>query len=582
MKKFKRIVLSLFLVMASFGVFSQPYTVYKDADSYVCINAVKKELKSGSSASEIIQYAVNLCEKAGSGELILGKGFFKLDAPIKVSGKVWLHGKRRGTELQLKSPNTTCFEINRATGARITEMAFTRGDNGNSVSGISMKDSKNCQINDVIFLGFAGSGLSITGDSYDVTIDRCTFVDNGQSHILMKGVTGRKEQPIIVSNGIFLRGGYGILTKKEGVESQGLQAKNNAFAYLRGATIDTDFDYATITGNRVYWGESDGMRVKGKGLYFSGNTNSWIRGHGLVLDGAKDGEVIGNNITDLGSRYRDGMRKCGIYLCNSENMTISGNSIWNFGDQGHMEYAVYEASSCKNNTITFNTGWFHAYPNAFESMGEGTAVENNTSNQGQYRGDYWDPTQKYGYPIEKYIKSLYLDGNHNPVSLADPYATIPQGKQLIESKSLLGVVVSILDGVVKQFGWTGKDTQTWELKEAENGFYTIMNSGTGELLRAESKATNSPISLVKEEKKRNEDSQLWKPFSVGNGYFKMENKLSGKVLTAPFRGNLNWGVNQVVYRGQELTVSDYSGHEGQMWRFTNPMPAYTYEQSSQQ
>lgn len=582
MNNLKKIVIGIFLVISSFGVFGQPYMVYKDAGSYVCIDAVKKELKRGDSASEVIQHAVNLCEQSGSGEVVLGKGFFKLENSVKISGKVWIHGKRRGTELQLKSPNTICFEVMGSTGARITEMSFTRGDNWNSVSGISVKDSKNCQINDAIFLGFAQSGISLKGDTYGIKVDRCTFVDNGQAHILMKEVTGNKEQLIVISNGIFLRGSCGILTQKGNVQSQGLEAKNNAFAYLRGITIDTDFDYAIITGNRVYWGESDGMRVRGKGLYFSGNTNSWIRGHGLVLDGAKDGKVIGNNITDLGARYRDGMRKCGIYLCNAKGMIVSGNSIWNFGDQGQMEYAVYEASNCKNNAITFNTGWFHAYPDGFKSLGEGSMVENNSSSEGKYRGDYWDPTQKYGYPIEKYIKSLYLDGNYSLETVADPNASIPQGKQLIESKSLLGVVVSKMDGVVKQFGWNGDDSQVWELKAAKNGYFTILNSGTGELLQAKGTAVNAPVGIIKSEKKGSEDAQLWKPVSVGNGFFKLENKLSGKVLTAPFIGNFDWGVNKVVYRGQELSVSDYTGGEGQIWRFTDLVPAYSYEKTSQQ
>jgi len=578
MKKFNNGLIGILLVMVSLSVFGQPYTVYKDSDSYVCINSAKKELKRGTSASEVIQFAVDLSEQEGKEEVIIGKGFFKLDKPVQISGKVWIHGKRRGTELQLKKPNQIGVEIVDAASVKVSEVTFTGGDNGNSLAGIRIANSKDCQINSVIFLGFAGSGLAVSGASQGITVDRCTFVDNAKSHILMKGVTGNKEQPIVVSNGMFFRGGYGILTRKGEVQSKGLESINNAFTYLKGASIDTDFDYVTITGNRVFWGESDGMRMKGKGLNFSGNTYCWMRGHGLVLDGATDGEVIGNNITDLGARYHDGMRKCGVYLCNSAGISISGNSIWNFGDQGHMEYAIYEATSCKNNTITFNTGWFHAYPNAFESKGEGTRLENNTSNQGQYRGDFWDPTQKYGYPMEKYIKSLYLDGNCSPETVADPDAAVPQGKLLIESKTLFGVVVSKIEGAIKQFGWTGNDTQIWQLEEAADGYYTIANVGSGEFIQAVANKTNSPVSLVKSDKKRKDAVQLWRPVSVGNGYFKLENKMSGKVLTAPYRGNLDWGVNKVVYRGQELTVSDYNSSEGQMWTFTNPMPAYTYDQ----
>ncbi len=573
MKTLKKILTGIYFILASLGVHSQSYIVYKDANHYTCIrDSDKEKLIQSESASKVIQFAVDQCQIKGGGEIILGKGFFELDTPIRLKDNIWLHGKRRGTELKLKKPNKTCIELIGANNVQISELTVTTGDNGNSLTGIYGVNSKNCKIQDAFIMGFVNSGLSFSGNSSGLIINRCIFIENNLVHIYLEAINDISKSTIGISNCTFFGGGCGIKTEKKDNATCGLKICDNIYSYQKGMAIDTDFDSVIISGNKLYWIESDGMRIKGKDFVISGNINSWIRGHGLVLDGAHKGIILGNNFTDLGVRYRDGMRKCGIAMYYSSQITISGNSIWNFGDQGHMEYAVYEDKSCSDNIIRANTGWFHAFPNAFKSSGAGTIVEDNTSNQGEYRGDYWDFTQKYGYAIEKYLKSLSLDNNYKPDPDPDTNTINIEGSKVIECKDMFGQVISIKEDTVKKFGWTGSELQVWNLRRSGD-YSIIINDGTNQALECKGQMENSPVTLGKND---TSDSRLWKLLNVGNGYYKIVNKLSGKVLESQGLSNYNWKLNNVVYQGQMVTVSEYEGRESQIWRFIEPMPAYTY------
>lgn len=572
MKNFKKIQTIVCFILASLVSFSQSYIVYKDASQYMCLSDPGKDLLiQGESASKVIQHAIDQCNAKGGGEISLGKGFFELDFPIRLKENIWLHGKGRGTELKLKKPNKTCLEFFGVNNVQISKLTVTAGDNGNSLTGIYGENCGNCKIQDVLVMGFVKSGVSFSGDYYGLTVNRCMFIENNQAHIFLQGGDIR-ESPIIVSDCTFFKGGEGIKAQKNGNKSCGLEISDNIYAYLMGRAVDTDFDSVMISGNKLYWIDSDGMRIKGRDFFIAGNINSWIRGHGLVLDNASNGTVLGNNFTDLGVRYRDGMRKCGIAMYNSSQIKVSGNSIWNFGDQGYMEYAVFEDSNCNDNYISANTGWFHAYPNAFKSLGAGTIIEGNSSNQGQYRGDYWDYAQKYAYPIEKYLKSLSLDNNYKPNPEPDVNTLEIEGRKVIECKDMFGQVISIKEDTIKKFGWTGSNLQVWNLKKSGQ-YYTIVNDGRIQALECSSQNENSEVRLGKNEKN---DSQLWKLVNVGNGYYKIENKLNGKVLESQGFSNYSWKLNNVVYQGQAVTVSEYGARETQMWRFVDPMPAYTY------
>ena len=569
-----KIVIGAIILIIVQTVSAQDFTIYKDDETYKCLDLNKKLIQEGKAAS-VIQYALDHCASLNrSCEIKLGKGYFVLEAPIKLSDSVWLHGQRRSTELQLSGSNQVVINLNGAESVKISEITITSGDNNEKTRGIEGK-CNNCLIEDVFFLGLTYAGVYFTRGSNGIAIDRSTFIDNMQHHIYIEGAL-KGSLSNRITNTTFLSGGHGIKAIKNKNEvSGGLSVDNNLFAYIKGPAIDSELDSMMIQGNRVYWCESNGMILKGNAFYFSGNTNSWIRGHGLVIDGAINGSVISNNITDLGARSRDGLRKCGIALYNSNHIVIEGNSIWNFGDQGHMEYAIYESPNCGNNMIQYNTGWFHAFSEGFKILGKETICQDNTSSQGEYRADYWDFRQKYGYAIDKYIQTLYID-RRDPPHIKETKTSLEideNSSKIIECQDMLEQVLSLSgDGPIK-FGWRDEQSQKWVFKK-EGVYYQIINEKTRGFLGFRN--ADGFLSVVLS-KKKDGDNQLWKIQYVRNGYFKIENKSNKKVLESRGLSNYSWGVNKVVYQGESVWLSDYSGRDSQHWRFMDSMPTYVYE-----
>jgi hypothetical protein len=562
----------IYLFAAWNGAYCQDYMIYKDNGKFICIDLeTKNKLIENNSASEVIQFAIDKSHNQGGGEIMLGKGFFELSTPLRLKDNIWLHGKRRATELQLKAPNDRCIELIGVSNVRVSELTFSPGNNDNLTTGIYGENTSNCNIHDILLLSFAQSGIYLTKNNSEIDINRCTFIDNVQEHIFLNEIRGSNQSSVVVSNCTFFAGGYGIKGINRKYKTNKLKIKNNISAYLKGPLIDTNADSVVVYGNRIYWGQSDGMRIKGKGFHIEGNMNCWIRGHGLVLDGAKDGTVEGNNITDLGVRSRDGMRKCGVVMYNTSQVTISGNSIWNWGDQGYIEYAIYEDENCSNNKMFANAGWFHAHPDGFKSFGTESSLFDNTSNQGEYRGDFWDFTQKFAAKIDEYINSLRLDKDVIPITYQDTKPFEVNGEKVIECKDMFQQVISFHNETIKKYGWTGSENQIWIL-EKSGDYYLIRNKKNQKLLQCDSNEENAPVTLAN---RNNGDAQLWNIISIGNGYFKIINKLNAKVLQSEGLSNYSWEKNNVVYQGQQLVVSDYKNRESQMWRFRDPMPSYT-------
>lgn len=566
---------------------SQSYMVFKDDHMYVCRSEGDgTELMRDESASRVIQFAIDMNNANGDNKVLLGKGSFSLEMPLKMKENTWLHGKQRGTVLLVLDPVNNGIEVTRADNVKISDLTIISADNFNSLSGIFGEESQNCIIQDVHIYGFVKSGISFSDNSSGFKINRCTFIGNEQSHIYLERNGKNDHDQSQISNCTFYCGGYGIIAKRGTSISKGLKITDNIFAQIKGMAVDSDFDSTEITGNKLYWIGLDGMRVGGEGFMISGNINSWIRGHGLVLDSAKNGIISVNNFTDLGVRSRNGFRKSGVAIYRSSGNSILGNSIWNFGDQGCLEYAVYEQSDCSNNVIKGNAGWFHANPKAFRLKGQNTLAEYNTENKGEYRyDDYWDYTMKYGYAAEKFLVGLYRKEKNSSILINDytqqligpgiPF--LKTNKVLIESRDMFEQLISIKDNAPRKFGWNGSDLQVWEIKTSGNSgnYYTISNVETKQLLECRGMAENSRLTLGKENKIVT-DAQLWEFIDGGSGYFIIRNKLSGKVIESQGLSNYSWNENNVFYLGQPITVSEYQGRKTQMWRFSEPFPAYVY------
>jgi hypothetical protein len=579
MIKNRKNIICICLLFLAINIYSNPLHVFQVENKYICVTSDKEVLFESESASKTIQFAVDLAHSKKGGEVTVNPGVFNLDAPVRLKDQVWLRGKRAATILKLAQTNKTCIEIVDAENVTVSELTLAAGNNKPAFSGISGINTKNCSIKDLQIRGFANYGMYFNRRNNNLSIDRCFFINNEQAHFYLENSGGLYEPPVQISNCNFFGGGYGILTKEDKTTGSGMKIQDNMFSYLKGMAVDSGMDSLYISGNKLYWIGLDGMRIKGKHFNMSGNINSWIRGHGLVLDGARNGLVEGNNLTDMGVRPIDGLRKCGIALYNSSEIEIKGNSIWNFGDQGYLEYAVYENHDCKSNTLVANAGWFHFYPDAYGLFGDGAINKGNTSNQGEYRGDFWDFSQKYSQSVEKYMRNLMLnEQKHSSPVLQNQ--TISEAENIvIECKDHFSQVLSIgNEGTPEKNGWTDSKLQLWNLKKSGEHYF-IYNDATGKVLQcSEDGQENFELSIGVF---TNEDHQLWELKNAGNGYIVIASKLNGKVVDSQGFFSFDWEKNNVKYTGQNMYVSDYANLDSQIWRITEPFPAYTYEKKNQ-
>ncbi len=570
-------ILMLGLIQALFlvgFVQAQDYSIYKQQGTFH-VMPVKDTIAahSSASASDALQFAIDQIQSGGA--INLGKGIFELDRPIRFKNNITLNGKRRATELSIKKPNDYGLLLENVENVQISNLTITAGDNGNAHAAIFMKNTIYSTVQDVFILGFEWYALQITGMATGLEINRTTFVDNAQAHIFIEETSNTTGAIGSIKNSTIVRGGYGIKTVHHKHKGIPLQISGNMFFYTKGPAVDIDSHNLSLVGNRSYWVESDVFRIKGDHFTITGNSASWNRGHSLVFDSAKNGLVSGNNWTDQGVRSRDGYQKSGIVLYGSENITITGCSIWNFGDQGFMEYAVYEHPDCSNNSLVGNTAWFSKHKNAYRMLGKNTLEADNTVNKGVHRGDYWDFTKKYGPTVDKYLADLYLTKSSDIKISPDKNPEMVKGVKAIECKDMLEQVLTNETGTVKKFGWTGDDSQKWDIQPQGDSFL-IINTATGKLLQAT--GTHDFTTVITAE--RNEQSnQLWKLINIGNGYYKIINKANGKALQAQGLNNYHWDRNNVYYLGQPITLGDYDQKEYQKWRFVDPMPAYVYSEN---
>ena len=561
--------LILIVLFTTVQGYTQGYKVYKVDELYICLTPDHKELIRSEVASEVIQKAITESARSGVNEVEISSGFYWLNKPIEAVDNVWIHGKKRGTELKLSFSSDHCIVARNVSNVVLSDLTFSAGKNRGASCALLISNSSRIKLKDLTVFGFPKVGLKVTGNSPSLAIQRCKFIGNDLAHVRLSSTGLNARNPIQIIECTFLRGGYGVITEA-GESSKGLIIQSNMSAYTRGPFLDTDFDSAIVLSNRNYWGESDGVVIRGRGFYVSGNSFSWNRGHALVLDGARNGEVLANNLTDMGARSRDGLRKCGLAMYNTEGVKVAANSIWNFGDQGLIEYAIYEDKSCVGNELFANSGWFHASSEGFGLFGKGSKAYDNVSNEGQYRDDYWDFSHKFGGTVEKYVEDLALEVVATSVREV-PNIELPAGPVLLECKDMFGQVLSVRDGTVKKFGYVNK-MQKWELHK--NGeYYRIICPESGEVLTVQDKRENA---FVIPSKKGKEEGQLWQVVGLENGYVKIINKLSGKALEAQGLDNFSWEINKVIYLGQQVTVSDFNSRPSQMWRFIQPSRVYAY------
>ena len=76
---------------------------------------------------------------------------------------------------------------------------------------------------------------------------------------------------------------------------------------------------------------------------------------------------------------------------------------------------------------------------------------------------------------------------------------------------------------IQEHTWQGADSQKWELKDVEDGYYALINQNSGEALDIDG-------SSIVENEYQNVPEQQWRLVDLGNGYYAVQNRSTGNVL----------------------------------------------------
>lgn len=329
-----------------------------------------------------IQQIIDSLPKEG-GKINLPSGTFIINQPIKLKDNVWLQGEGRGTILIVADSVGIILEgIN---GARISDITIRSAERQKATAGVVIDNSGECQINNVYIQGFKKFGIWMRNNSFLCELSSCYSTDNGQANFyfekLSAGGRGGDFVPNIVNNCISYGGKYGF------------EFNQTIVLNLTGCAVFQSLDYGyylhstsnsiNISGSRSFQVGSDAVHINDSHeINVSSNIFCWQRGHGIVLNNVKWGTIASNNFIDSGIRTRDGSYRNGAVLQNeTKGIQITGNAIFNWGDQAPMEYGITEDESCENNLIANNNINYYT-KRGILSLGKGTMVSSNVT-----RGD---------------------------------------------------------------------------------------------------------------------------------------------------------------------------------------------------
>lgn len=356
---------------------SQDFEVYRDGDIYRVRGQIDgAEVKAGDKANEAIQFAVDSLGDTG-GEIVLERGVFELEQPIKLASNIWLRGSGRGTKLKVGKANKAGVGIlcSGVYGVEVSNLTVTAGDNNDTVAGIIVDDSGDCKIHDLFCVGFGEYGIWLRNNSFLCDIRGCSLAGNKKANIYLDDLKrGRVGDfiPNMVTDCVIYGGGKGIECNKTVVLNivgcAVFQTKDVAF-YIH----DTS-NSVLISGCRTFQISSHAVFAENAHEFnISSNIFCWQTGHGIMIKDCQWGCISANNIIDSGS-YNPGTKDQatrfsqlpkgikphnGITLINSSGYNVSANTVFNWAQGSRMEYGIKEDNKCfKNNIIANNVNYF--------------------------------------------------------------------------------------------------------------------------------------------------------------------------------------------------------------------------------
>jgi hypothetical protein len=355
-------------------------TVYRQNGVYHLHNHGKnRDVSENSSASRIIQTAIDKLGKSG-GKITLSRGSYELDETLIIKTGIILSGQGRATELKGGKELDFLVHLHDVERAELSWIALTPGNMGDG-GGISVHDASDCKIVNATIFGFKEFGIKVSGGHDGLEIYRCRFTNNGRANVFL-GKSNEHAGTATIKDCIFLWGGSGVMAR----EASGVKIRSSVIYHTNGLPMDIHCNDFSVTGTRIFIGESDeaALKYSGDGFEIRNNIMGWVRGHGYIIEKANNGLIRANCIIDLGPPPRDGIFKSGIVLRKSENVKILANAIWNWDDwtQGPMEYGIDEGPECDNNHFENNN--IHFYRVApVRIQDNNTVIRNNVSDPGR-------------------------------------------------------------------------------------------------------------------------------------------------------------------------------------------------------
>jgi len=370
------------------------YVVYKAGESYIVKGSFSgEEWRSSSSASEAIQYAINLLGSSG-GEVTIGRGDFELSAAITLTSNVVIRGGGRSSRLLVGRANTAGvgIECDGIDGAVITDIAVIPSDNVEGKVGMVLNNCGNCEIRNVFCGGFSEYGIWVRENSFLCTVFNCSLAGNGKTNIYLDNLgEGRcgNYLPNLITGCTIYGGGKGIECKRAIVVNivgcvvfQTMDIAYHIHSFSNSVVISGSRTFQ-ITGQAVVVEESHELNV-------SSNIFCWHTGSGIVVKNSSWGTISANEIIDSGS-YNSGAENHstmktevdkdvvlfnGVELLGSRGYTISANTVFNWGVVPKLKIGIYEDAECCKNIIANNNVNYYEESDVV-SLGKESIVSDN-------------------------------------------------------------------------------------------------------------------------------------------------------------------------------------------------------------
>ncbi|MFC1558044.1 right-handed parallel beta-helix repeat-containing protein [candidate division KSB1 bacterium] len=381
--------LSMLLLVISFircsteTGFPQDYEIATDGTNYFLRTSWEnKTVKQSSDASEILQYAMDKLAGNG-GEIKLHRGEYIINTPVKPASKVTLRGAGRSTVLLLGDENTEGIVIlmKGLKGSMVSDLSVKTKKPHTGNSGLIMDDCGDCKVQNVIAQGFAENGFLVKNRTFLSELTDCVSANNGVSGFYFDELTSKGRGGDYVAN---LVKGCISYADQVGFRTNTALCVNIIGCLVHqsvhnGFHITNRSNAIVISGCRTFQIGNNSIQVeKTREINLNGNMFSWHRGHGIVIKGLSWGTITGNNIIDTGVRTKDGSLRNGIVLEETNGLQITGNIIYNWGDQVPMKYGIIEDEKCENNLIVSNNINYFT-EKGIVSKGKGTKVQNNVT-----------------------------------------------------------------------------------------------------------------------------------------------------------------------------------------------------------